>query len=372
MKWLALLLLLVTPASAAEMLPGLVREPIRLDVSPPGGPATLEAEVTRPDRAGRFPLVLLVHGTPRGTGAELAAAMARSSPAGLRTAALAFARRGYAAVAIMRRGFGQSSGRNEENSTGTCTARLYTGATRRSGEDVVAAIAALRTMPFVLSDKILLLGQSTGGFAVTAAAALNPAGVVGVLDFAGGRGSSAPDTVCHPDGLARTMGELGRSARVPALWIYAENDHFFAPTLARRMLEAYNVAGAPGNLHIAPPYGTDGHSLVSGAAPETWFPTVAPFLAGLKLPTDIVIPLPPLPTMVAPPQMKGANCRRLFADYATVRSEAKAFAVNPSGACGRQTNARDQAEARNAALRSCAEFGSGCITYAVGQAVVQE
>ncbi len=372
MKWLAFLVLLMAQASAAEMLPGLVREPIRLDVSPPEGRANLEAEITRPDRPGRFPLVVLVHGTPRGTGADLTTAMARSSPAGLRNAALAFAQRGYVAVAIMRRGFGQSSGRNEENYTGTCTARLYTGSTRRSGEDVVAAVTALRAMPFVQPDKILLLGQSTGGFAVTAAAATNPPGVVGVLDFAGGRGSSAPDTVCHPGGLVDTMGELGRTARVPAFWTYAENDHFFAPALARQMFAAYISAGAPGTLRIAPPFGTDGHSLISAGRSDLWFPSLMPFLAGLKLPTDIVIPLPPLPAMTAPPQMKGENCRRLFADYATMRTDAKAFAVSPSGACGRQINARNPAEARAAALRSCAEFGAGCKIYAVGQTLVQE
>lgn len=371
MKWLALLLL-VTQASAAEMLPGMVREPIRLDVFPPGGRATLEAEITRPDRPGRFPLVVLVHGTPRGNGDELAAAMARSSPAALRGAALAFAQRGYVAVAIMRRGFGQSSGRNEENSTGTCAARLYTSATRRSAEDVVAAVAALRRMPVVLPDMILLLGQSTGGFAVTAAAALNPAGVVGVLDFAGGRGSSAPDTVCHPDGLVDTMGELGRTARVPALWVYAENDHFFAPALARQMFAAYTAAGAPANLHVAPPYGADGHSLISAAMPETWFPVVASFLTRLGLPTAIVVDLPPLAALPAPVQMRSDGCRRRFADYVAARTEAKAFAVGPTGACGGQTGARTAQDAQAAALRFCGQFSTGCKIYATGQSLASE
>jgi pimeloyl-ACP methyl ester carboxylesterase len=85
----------------------------------------------------------------------------------------------------------------------------------------------------------LLLGHSTGGFAVTAAAANNPPGVVGILDFAGGHGSAGPDRVCSPDRLVEDADMLGRTARVPALWIYSENDHYIPAALGRRMFEAY-------------------------------------------------------------------------------------------------------------------------------------
>jgi pimeloyl-ACP methyl ester carboxylesterase len=85
----------------------------------------------------------------------------------------------------------------------------------------------------------LLLGHSTGGFAVTAAAANNPPGVVGILDFAGGHGSAGPDRVCSPDRLVEDAGIFGRTARVPALWVYSENDHYIPAALGRRMFEAY-------------------------------------------------------------------------------------------------------------------------------------
>ena len=64
-------------------------------------------------------------------------------------------------------------------------------------EDVTGAVATLRGEPWVDPDRVLLLGHSTGGFAVTAAAANNPPGVVGILDFAGGHGSAGPDRVCR-------------------------------------------------------------------------------------------------------------------------------------------------------------------------------
>jgi len=63
---IALLTLLLCPASADTALPGLVREsrmvPITLS---DGRQVNLEAMVIRPDRPERFPLVVLLHGTPR-------------------------------------------------------------------------------------------------------------------------------------------------------------------------------------------------------------------------------------------------------------------------------------------------------------------
>jgi pimeloyl-ACP methyl ester carboxylesterase len=164
--------------------------------------------VIRPDRPGRLPLVVLVHGTPRASGETLRAAMAHQPPAELVSPAVAFAQRGYAAVSIMRRGFGRSEGQFAESLSGTCDNRDYLAVGRVAAEDVTGAVATLRGEPSVDPDRVLLLGHSTGGFAVTAAAANNPPGVVGILDFAGGHGSVGPDRVCSPDRLVEDAGIL--------------------------------------------------------------------------------------------------------------------------------------------------------------------
>jgi dipeptidyl aminopeptidase/acylaminoacyl peptidase len=148
--------------------------------------------VIRPDRPERFPLVVLVHGTPRASGETLGTAIAHQPPAELVSPAVAFAQRGYAAVSIMRRGFGRSEGRFAEALSGTCDDRDYLAVGRIPAEDVTGAVATLRGEPWVDPDRVLLLGHSTGGFAVTAAAATNPPGIVGILDFAGGHGSAGP------------------------------------------------------------------------------------------------------------------------------------------------------------------------------------
>ena len=120
---------------------------------------------------------------------------------------------------------------------------------------------------------------------MTAAAAKNPAGVVGILNVAGGFRSDLP---CGPDHLVKEFGIFARTARIPALWIYAENDRYFPPDLARRMFETYTKAGAPAQLQMLPPLGDDGHFVLSGSV-DRWWPSVEPFLSGLHLPTSVAM-----------------------------------------------------------------------------------
>src|SRR3954468_16223988 len=89
------------------------------------------------------------------------------------------------------------------------------------------------------------------------------------------------------------MAALGRTARVPARWIYVENDQSYGPDLARRMFGAYTAGGALAQLNVLPPFETDGHDLVRIAPADSWFSSVEPFLAGLSLPTARVAALPP-------------------------------------------------------------------------------
>lgn len=88
-------------------------------------------------------------------------------------------------------------------------------------KDIIATINFALKLPFVKPDKILLVGQSIGGFASLAAASLNPTGVIGVVNFAGGHGGN-PDTrpglPCAPDRLAATVGKYAKTIRIPVLW----------------------------------------------------------------------------------------------------------------------------------------------------------
>jgi len=360
----AALLAFLTAAHAEDggLLPGMLSTPLLLPVSIAGNEVKLDSYVIRPDRPGRFPLVIMTGGTPSVSSPKN---LARRSPIVLNRAAIAFAQRGYATITIMRRGYGRSGGGFVENLEQPCD---YLPAVRNSGDDIIAAITALRREPWVEADHILLLGQSTGGLAVLAAAAANPSGVVGLLDFDGGRHSpSATGEPCGSDHLVGTVAALGRTARVPALWLYAENDRAYGPSLAQDMLTAYTAGGAPARLQLLAPFDADGHDLVYVAPPEKWLPAAESFLTELKLPTAQIITLPE-PASLPPPVGLSSLCQEGFANYLAYRNDAKAFATG-GGACG-AGRGRTAPEALDDAMSECESVAGGkpvCHIYAVGQ-----
>ncbi|MGH6754039.1 MAG: alpha/beta hydrolase family protein, partial [Bradyrhizobium sp.] len=104
---LAMLIVSVTTQHAAA--DGYHREDLRIAMTA-AGPAGLEAMLVRPSGSGRYPLALISHGTPRDP-----AGRATMSPYGTYRQAIEFARRGFAALVVMRRGYGDSGGRYAES-----------------------------------------------------------------------------------------------------------------------------------------------------------------------------------------------------------------------------------------------------------------
>lgn len=359
------LLVCAWPALATvTQLPGLVREPLELAVSLPDGTrANLEALVTRPDGPGRFPLAMINHGYPRG--AYEAVGM---TPNAYSSPAIVFAQHGYAAVVVNRRGFGLSSG-SIDVPAGPCDERDYGKAARVQATDILAALTALRQEPWVQADHMVLVGHSLGGLAALAAATDAPRGVVGVIDFAGGFGSPMPGTVCAPERLVATMHDFGAATHVRSLWIFALNDQFFGPALARQMFDAYTGAGAPAEFDATPPYGRDGHLLIFSPAPAVWWPRVAEFLDELNLPTRLIADLPPLANLPDPPNLD-ARGKSDFASYLGTRSYEKAFASDGKGHYGSVIAQRSLEDAGAAALAHCESRGWDCKIYAVGNSLM--
>jgi pimeloyl-ACP methyl ester carboxylesterase len=86
----------------------------------------------------------------------------------------------------------------------------------------------------------------------------------------------------EPDRLVEAMGSYGRTTAVPTLWLYAENDLFFGPSLAREMHAAFRRGGGAAELLVLPSFGSDGHHLftLDTGIPQ-WAPAVDRFLATL-------------------------------------------------------------------------------------------
>lgn len=237
-----------------------------------GGGPLLQALVLFPNAPAPHPLALISHGSPRNVGGKLARSL---YPASSRW----FAERGFVVVTLSRRGYGDSQGwRAEDN--GPCASPNYPNAIAATADDITAGVRYLRTQSFVDGRRVLLVGQSAGGAGSIAAAARNPEGVVAVLNFAGGRGSRADGEVCDADALVRAVAAFGSTSRVPTLWVYAENDKYFAPAVARAMFDGFKARGGTGEFLPMPPFDQDGHRLF-GFGVKVWGAPVGDFLKGV-------------------------------------------------------------------------------------------
>ncbi|HSN22161.1 MAG TPA: alpha/beta fold hydrolase [Usitatibacter sp.] len=249
---------------------------IRVPVVDRGETATIDVTVFRPDGAGPFPIVVLSHGSPRSARERRAAGrqrmVAQSAP---------FVALGFAVLVPTRRGYGESGGHWAEG-YGSCRDPDYYSAGLETARDVRAAVDAVRGERWADTRHVLLAGQSAGGFGSVAAASTPFGGLAGVINFAGGRGSVAPDSVCGEARLVEAMARYGRAARVPELWIYSANDRFFGPRLARRMYRAFVEAGGAAEFVEAPPSGVDGHGYFVRAM-DDWAPRVASFVRRIGL-----------------------------------------------------------------------------------------
>ena len=233
--------------------------------------AYIDVTVFRPEGAGPFPLVVLSHGSPR-------SAQARRVEGRQRLAAQAarFVELGFAVLVPTRRGYGESGGEWAE-AYGSCAEPDYHAAGLETARDLRAAVDAVRGAKWADDRRIVLAGQSAGGFGSVAAASQSFPGVVAVVNFAGGRGSMAPDMVCRGDRLVEAMSRYCAAVNAPALFIYSSNDRFFGPGLARSMHAAYEASGGAAEFVEAPATGLDGHAYFASRTHD-WAPRVESFL----------------------------------------------------------------------------------------------
>lgn len=187
--------------------------------------------------------------------------------------------RGYAVAVVHRRGYGLTGGERAE--TFACRRPNHFGAGRADAADLGAAIDALTALPFIRRGGVIVIGQSTGGWAAATLAAENHPAVAGIVNFGGGRRGRSGETgqTCALDELVRDAAHIGRRARTPSLWLYTQNDQSFPPDLARRMADAYRGAGGALDFMMLPPFGQDGHALLPNPrGMAVWGPIVERFI----------------------------------------------------------------------------------------------
>lgn len=280
MRVLACLLLLVTAAAAqAKLVEEVVQLPVTL-ADAYGKQVTQPVTVTifsNDDNPRPAPVLVLNHG--RASEAQARASLGRAR---YTDAARFFVQHGFIVAVPTRIGYGVTGGEDIED-TGTCDRKNYPPGYAAAAQQTLAVLAAVRQRPDAAQERAVIAGQSFGGATAVTVAALNPAGVQGAINFAGGGGGNPktrPQEPCQPEKIERMFRDYGRTARLPMLWIYAENDRYFGPRLPRDWHAAFVEAGGRAELAQFPPYGEDGHGLFT-RYPQVWQPKVSSFLESL-------------------------------------------------------------------------------------------
>ncbi|HEY7240369.1 MAG TPA: dienelactone hydrolase family protein [Burkholderiales bacterium] len=236
-----------------------------------------EITVTVFQQAGRelYPLMVLSHGR-----APDAAGRQKLGRARYTEASKHFASLGYSVWVPTRIGYGVSGTDVDPEDSGACGSKLYPPAYAAATEQVLQVIAYAKRLPEIDGTRIVSVGQSFGGATSIALAARTPPGLLAAINFAGGGGGNSqtrPGEPCDPFRLTEMFGGYGKSARIPTLWIYAENDRYFAPRHVRSWYDAFRSEGGSGELVLLPPFGDDGHLLFSRGM-TVWQPIVGRFL----------------------------------------------------------------------------------------------
>jgi dienelactone hydrolase len=351
----------VQAQDAAPVVAGYVEREFRMQVpdSFPNGIDVLEVYISTP---GKHPLALLTHGT-----SDKPEERMQLTPWSQLPQAIWFARRGYVALVIIRRGYGTSGGKQDGTHGGCNGNGSFEEAGEAAADDLRAAVSyAEKHMPEVDTANVVSAGVSTGGFTQVALTAKPPEGLKAAIDFAGGRGGDGKGDLCNKSGLLSAYKVFGKHARTPMLWIYSENDKWFPPPFAHEFEAAFQSSGGTDEFVLAPPDGDDGHHLYGHVA--AWSATVDTFLrAHQLLPVDP--PLPgPTPPKVDPPAGLSDRGVEAFKSF-LILGPHKAFATNGHGPFGLSTGQFDQQLADQHALENCnknVHGGAACAVVARG------
>ena len=236
------------------------------EIPSPNG--TMAAEIFKPAGEGPFPVVIYSHGRAgsqnerRGLAHPIAAVVASY-----------WTDKGFAVVAPIRPGYGSTGGPDVEDHGPCDRGPDYNRTASEAAIAIVAAVAWARAQPWARADRLLLEGQSVGGLATVAAAALHPRGVVGYVNFSGGSGGDpqrSPGQSCRPDLIRSLYAGFGASTRIPGVWFYAANDEYWGPEAPKAWGRAYNASGGQATLvFTGPTPNGKGHSLLA-SAPQLW------------------------------------------------------------------------------------------------------
>jgi dienelactone hydrolase len=246
----------------------------------PSGKLHLKAYLWKPEGQGPFPAMLFNHGSG-GETADLTAGMQITEAAQI--LAPFFIKHGYAFMYPFRRGQGLSADqaafprdllKREEATKGISARRhlQFVLLTTEQLDDVMAAIAFLKTLPDIDSRRIAVAGHSFGGQLTLLAAERDPS-IRAAVTFAAG----AESWERSPEVRERLL-MAARNTKASIMFTHAENDYNTSP--GKAMAAELGGLGRSCVLKIYPPVGLtadDGHNLLYADIPA-WESDVFEFL----------------------------------------------------------------------------------------------
>ncbi len=247
-----------------------------LSVSLGGQSVALEALIARPvDAQDKLPILLIVPGLPTATRTSFSASVVTPIARDL-------ARRGWLAAVVLRRGYGSSQG--PKPSPLSCDVAQFRQKLAADADDLQAAQAALAQRPDADPQRVIALGNATGGAAVVALSARNPSGLKAAVSISGGLQS---EMKCAWDqALVEVFSDFGAKSRVPNLWMYAKNDTVFNPDVTDRMHAAFLDGGGDVTFMLFDAVGSEGQTLfMAGGSRYLWMRELDAFLRARQLPT---------------------------------------------------------------------------------------
>ena len=330
----------------------------------PDHPATLQVTVFTPSGPGPFPLAIMNHGSNKDERPEFQPRYRHTF------SAYYFLSRGYAVALPMMRGYAGSGGKLTTHGCDLAAIGLD------AAKDIRAVIDYMVRQPGIDGSRIIVAGQSFGGWNTLALGTLNVPNVKGLVSFAGG--VNASDCNMPASSLSQAAERLGARTHIPSIWFWGDNDQVFPSSTWHAMYQSYRYAGAPAELVAYGNFMTDSHNLLGfPEGLQIWGPKLDAFLAKVGLPNKIVypqyVPMPvPAPTHYAAiddvdsvPFLNDQG-RALYQRFLT-KSLPRAIAIAPNGYAASETGGFDPL---TKALELCGKAAPNCRLYAVDNDVV--
>jgi dienelactone hydrolase len=324
----------------------------------------------KPPGDGPFPVVIMHHGRAQDN--------ERANPGRWRYTDIVryWTRRGFAVFVPTRLGYGDMGLEPDPEFTGPCNQKRYDVAAKAASIQSIAAIDFAIKQPWADKNKVIVMGQSMGGFTTVATMERKHPSVIAGINFAGGGGGDPKNRSRDPCSYAQ-LGSVFASAgkanagATPMLWLYAENDNYWGASIPRKWHDAYVSAGGKAEFVMFPPIGSEGHSMI-GTGRNLWRPVVDKFIAqfGIKAPKSVNAPAASNYAALDDAS-KLPNVKQDVKDNGYKRflntDVPRAFAIGPKG----EWNFQSGDDAIKRTLERCAQTAkTECKLYAVDDAVV--